>query len=289
MEPGAEIITFPEIKSVIGFNLWKIVLLSLVVGFSTAIWMFMKPNLYQASAILAPIGEESKPSSAMGALISFGIPVGSSSKLEELEALFRSDDLTVRVFRKHNLWPIVFGDYFDPTTGKLKICWADRLLFGRGKTEVPSDWDAIRSAGKSFKVSTNKKMGTLFIAFETLNPAASADIVRYYLDEAKSRLQEEALERATTNKRFLEEQIGKSMDPLSRERMYAVYGQEVEREMMARNREQFGFKIIDAPRVPDRKASPERAWNISIAFLLAILVGCLVSIVRGRKGIQETP
>jgi hypothetical protein len=94
MEPGPEVITFPEIKSVIRTNLWKIVLLSLIVGFSTAIWMFMKPNLYQASAILSPIGEESKPSSALGALAAFGIPVGSSSKLEELEALFRSDDLT---------------------------------------------------------------------------------------------------------------------------------------------------------------------------------------------------
>ena len=289
MEPGAEIITFPEIKSAIRINLWKIVLLSLIVGFSTATWMFMKPNLYQASAILTPIAEDSKSNPALGALASFGIPVGSASKLEELEALFRSDDLTVRVFRKHNLWPIVFGEYFDTTTGKLKICWTDKLLFGRGKPEVPSDWDAIRAAEKSFKVSTNKKMGTLFIAFETLNPSGAADIVRYYLDEAKSRFQEEALERATRNKRFLEEQIGKSMDPLSRERMYAVYGQEVEREMMARNREQFGFKVIDAPRVPDRKSRPERAWNISIAFLLAFLVGCLVAIVRGRKGIQETP
>ena len=229
MEPGAEIISFPEIKSVIRANLWKIVLLSLIVGFSTAIWMFMKPNLYQASSILTPIADDSKSNTALGALASFGIPVGSSSKLEELEALFRSDDLTVRVFRKHNLWPIVFGRDFDTTTGKLKISLRERLLFGRGEMEVPTDWDAIREAEKFFRVSTNKKLGTLFIAFETLNPAGSADIVRYYLDEAKSRLQEEALERATRNKRFLEEQIAKSMDPLSRERMYAVYGQEVER------------------------------------------------------------
>lgn len=283
MEPGAEIITFPEIKSVIRTNLWKIVLLSLIVGISTATWMFMKANLYQASAILSPIGEESKPSSALGALASFGIPVGSSSKVEELEALFRSDDLTVRVFKKHNLWPVVFGKDFDSTTGILRIGWKDRLLFGRGGIEAPSDWDAIRAAEKSFKVSTNKKMGTLFIAFETLNPSGAADIVRYYLDEAKSRFQEEALERATRNKRFLEEQIGKSMDPLSRERLYVVYGQEVEREMMARNREQFGFKVIDAPRVPDRKSRPERAWNISIASFLAFIVGCAYYLARRRK------
>ncbi len=286
MEPGAEIITFPEIKSVIRINLWKIVLLGLIVGFSTAIWMFMKPNLYQASAIITSMPEDNKPNAVLGALSTLGMSVGSSSKLEELETVFRSDDLTVRVFKKYNLWPIVFGKDFDTTSGKLKISWRDRLLFGRGELDVPNDWDAIRAAEKSYKVFTNKKMGTLNIAFESPSPSGSADIVRNYLDEAKSRLQEEALERATRNKRFLEEQIEKSMDPLSRERMYTVYGQEVEREMMARNREQFGFKIIDAPRVPDRKSGPERAWNISVASLLAFLVGCLLSIVWGRKAIK---
>jgi len=83
--------------------------------------------------------------------------------------------------------------------------------------------------------------------------------VKYYLDEGKSRLQEEALDRAVKNKKFIEEQIGKTVDALTRDRLYSLYGQEVEREMMARNREQFGFKVIDAPRVPDRKFKPGEA------------------------------
>ena len=53
--------------------------------------------------------------------------------------------------------------------------------------------------------------------------------------------------------------------------------------MMARNREQFGFKIIDAPRVPDRKSGPERAWNIAVASFLAFLAGCAFFLVRRRK------
>ena len=73
----------------------------------------------------------------------------------------------------------------------------------------------------------------------------SANIVKYFLDEGKSRLQEEALERATINKKFIEEQIGKTVDALTRDRLYSLYGQEVEKEMMARNREQFGFRVID--------------------------------------------
>jgi LPS O-antigen subunit length determinant protein (WzzB/FepE family) len=82
--------------------------------------------------------------------------------------------------------------------------------------------------------------------------------VKYYLDEGKNRLQEEALDRAIKNKKFIEDQIGKTVDTLTRDRLYALYGQEVEREMMARNREQFGFRVIDSPRVPDMKSRPSR-------------------------------
>jgi len=93
--------------------------------------------------------------------------------------------------------------------------------------------------------------------------------VKYYLDEGKSRLQEEALDRAGKNKKFIEEQIGKTVDALTRDRLYSLYGLEVEREMMARNREQFGFRVIDAPRVPDRRSKPSRGLTALVGILFS--------------------
>jgi LPS O-antigen subunit length determinant protein (WzzB/FepE family) len=107
---------------------------------------------------------------------------------------------------------------------------------------------------------------------------------QYFLDEAKSRLQEETLDRAIRNKKFIEEQIGKTVDALTRDRLYALYGQEVEREMMARNREQFGFRVIDSPRVPDRKFKPQRAMSAMKATLLAFFLSCAFFLVRGKGG-----
>ena len=107
--------------------------------------------------------------------------------------------------------------------------------------------------------------------------------MKYYLDEGKSRLQEEALDRAVKNKKFIEEQIGKTVDALTRDRLYSLYGQEVEREMMARNREQFGFRVVDAPRVPDRKSRPSRILATLLMTLGAMFVACLVFIVKGKK------
>lgn len=247
---------------------WKIVLFSLAVGVATLIVMFQYPNIYQATAVITPALEEKGPSPALGGVLaSFGVDIGSPAKVEDLETLFKSNDLTARVFRKYNLWPIVSPDKFDVATGKMKFGWTDRLFGGEREPRTPGDWDAIRAAKDRLRVTVNKKSGTLSVSFESGSPEGSASIVKYFLEEGKNRLQEEALDRATRNKKFIEEQIGKTVDALTRDRLYSLYGQEVEREMMGRNREQFGFRVIDSSRVPDRKSSPPRT---RIAFLSSI-------------------
>ena len=272
-----------EYFAILRRNGWKIALFSLAVGLVTLFVMFLLPNIYQATAVLSPAVDEKRPNPALGVLASFGVDIGSPSKVEDLETLFKSNDLTVRVFRKYNLWPIVLPDTFDPATGKLKPCWTDRLLGLEKGPRVPGDWDAIRSAKDRLDVFVNKKAGTVSVSFESRSAQGSADIVKYYLEEGKSRLQEEAFDRATKNKKFIEEQIGKTIDALTRDRLYALYGQEVEREMMGRNREQFGFRVVDAPRVPDRKSSPHRFLVAFTGFFLFLPIVCGYFLVRGRE------
>lgn len=262
---------------------WKVALLSLAVGVATLLYMFTQPNIYQATSVITPSIDEKKQNPALGALTSLGVTIGGPSSIEDLESLFRSNDLAVRVFRKYNLWPIVLADRFDPATGKMKPAWTDRLFGNEKGPHPPGDWDAIRSAKDRLKVSVNKKSGTVSVTFESPSAEGSANIVKYFLDEGKSRLQEEALDRATKNKKFIEEQIGKTVDALNRDRLYSLFGQEVEREMMARNREQFGFRVIDSPRVPDRKSRPARAKGAVAATLLTFFALCGFHLLRGSR------
>jgi len=282
-------INLGEYFAILRRNGWKIVLFSLAVGFVTLLVMFLFPNIYQATAVLTPAVDEKRPNPALGVLASFGVDIGSPSKVEDLETLFKSNDLTARVFRIYNLWPIVLPDRFDPATGKMKFAWTDRLFRGERGQRTPGDWDAIRAAKDRLRVSVNKKAGTVSVSFESQSAEGSANIVKYYLEEGKSRLQEEALDRAVKNKKFIEEQIGKTIDALTRDRLYSLYGQEVEREMMGRNREQFGFRVVDAPRVPDRKFKPHRIFWAVLAFFLSFFVGCVFPIVRENRGNNQSP
>jgi uncharacterized protein involved in exopolysaccharide biosynthesis len=262
---------------------WKVALLSLSVGIVTLLYMFTMPNIYRATAIITPSTDEKKQNPALGALASFGIDVGGPTKVEDLETLFNSDDLTVRVFGKYHPWPILLADQFDPSTGKVKIAWIDRLFGKDNEAKAPGDWDAIRAAKSRLKVSVNKKASTVSISFESPSADGSANIVKYYLDEGKSRLQEEALDRAIKNNKFIEEQIRKTVDTLTRDRLYSLYGQEVEREMMARNREQFGFRVIDSPRAPDRKTGPGRGRAAAAATVFSGVILSIYFISRDRR------
>jgi uncharacterized protein involved in exopolysaccharide biosynthesis len=258
---------------------WKIALLSLVVGVITLIVMLRVPNSYKATAVITPAGDEGIQSN-VSYLSALGI--SKPGKAEDLETLLKSNDLTVRVFQKHDLWPIVSPDRFDPKTGKFKSGGGG--LFGKPQeAKTPTDWDAIRAAKGRLVISLNKKNGTLSLSFESPSAESSAQIVRYYLDEAKSRLQEEAFERAGKNKKFIEEQIGRTVDALTRDRLYSMYGQEVEREMLARNRDQFGFRTIDSPRVPDRKSGPGRGRAAVAATLFCGFLFAIYFIARDRR------
>ena len=280
-----------EYFAILRKNGWKIVLFSLAVGLVTLLVMFQFPDIYQATAVLTAAVDEKRPNPALGLLASLGVDVGSPTKVEDLETLFKSNDLTVRVFRKYNLWPIVLPDRFDHATGKMKIGWTDQLFGGEKGPKAPGDWDAIRAGKDRLKVFINKKVGTVSVSFESPSAEGSANIVKYYLDEGKSRLQEEALDRATKNTKFIEEQIGKTVDALNRDRLYSLLGQEVEREMMARNREQFGFRVIDSPRVPDRKSRPSRS---KIALTATLVSGiaismCFIGVSRRRHSGEPVP
>ncbi len=263
---------------------WKAGLVAIAAGLAALAATAALPNVYRATAVIAPAADEGKQAPFLGgALASFGIVVGGPTKVEDLESLFRSDDLAVRVFGKYDLWGAVYGGRYDPQTGMLAPGWTGRLAGDARRPKRPDDWDAIRAARDGLKVSVNKRAGTLVVSFDSRSAEGSARVVRHFLEEGKNRLQEEALARASRNKQFIGEQIARTVDPLTRDRLYTLHGQELEREMLAKNREQFGFRLIDSPRNPDRKIGPRRAQDAVLAAMVGFLAACGVFLVRGRK------
>ena len=260
----------------------RIAAIALGCGLAAALSSLAVHNTWRARAMLTPTGDDAKAASgALGALASFGLQLGGPSKIEDLESLMKSEDLTARVFATHDFWGEVYGDQYDATTKMLRRGLLDQVLPGKPPKPL-GDWDAIRVADASLKVTMNKKAGTLQLTFESRTPEGCAAILNAYIEEARNRLVQEALERAQKNKAFIQQQITKSNDALARDHLFSLLGQELEKEMMAANREQLGFKLIDTPRAPDRKAGPARALITVFATLVAGFLAVAVTLSRGK-------
>ena len=278
---GSYPLSLPDTLGVLWSAKWLILLVSLGIGLVTAAATYAIPNYYRASAVVKPESPDQPKTGGgvFGILSTMGVSFG-SSKVEDLEVLFKSRDLAFRVFEKHGVWALAYPDRFDSTSGLMRPGLLDRLIRGESAPRPPGRWDAYDAARKWLKVTSDRRTGTVLVSYDSGAPEASARIVSYFLEEAKNRLQEEALLRASQNKKFLLEQMQKTVDPMTRDRLYSLYGQEVEKEMLARNREQFGFILIDSPVAPKRKAGPMRALTSLLSCLAAGFIVAVIALLH---------
>jgi uncharacterized protein involved in exopolysaccharide biosynthesis len=90
----------------------------------------------------------------------------------------------------------------------------------------------------------------------------------------------EAKRVANTNKKYLEVEIDKVADPFIRAKIYGLIAQQIETVMMAELKENFAFKMLDSPRIPDRRIKPKRTQMVLIAFIVAFFLGVMVAFVK---------
>ena len=83
----------------------------------------------------------------------------------------------------------------------------------------------------------------------------------------------EAKRVATTNRKYMEEQLGSTNDPFIKQKTYNMIAQQIEAGMMAEVKENFAFKVIDPPLAPDKKFRPKRGQMAMLSLILALFLG----------------
>jgi tyrosine-protein kinase Etk/Wzc len=68
----------------------------------------------------------------------------------------------------------------------------------------------------------------------------------------------------------------KAVDPMVRQKIYALLSKQVETALMAEVKGNI-FKIIDPPKVPDKKIRPKRALMLILAMIMSMFVGVFLA------------
>jgi uncharacterized protein involved in exopolysaccharide biosynthesis len=255
---------------------WLLAVTVIAVVAATAVVSLIMLPTYESKAVIMAVSQKDDPTGGMAGLAAqFGIATSTSSGLSELTNILRSDVLRERLIKKYNLLPHLL----EPG--------AARTLTENGKM-----WAGIRLLRSDLKINVRQKDNAIEISMLHRNPEKAASITASAIDELNEYMSGEAKRVADTNRKYLESQLDKTPDPFIKSKIYTLIAQQLEKAMMAEVKENFAFKIIDPPRVPDKKVSPKRAQMVIIAFVVSLFLGIFaafaVEYVRNaRKGAKD--
>ena len=263
----------------------------------SAIGTFFMTDIYRASAVITPAagretggGEMSMVAQQLGGIS--GITFPASRPSSEIIGLLNSNILREKVIETHNLLPLLFSDNWDAEmkgwkqvpdnglTGRIKRLFiaSPAEAYG-GSNRGPSLWDGLRELDNIVKVSASAKDNTIAIYAEHRDPAFASRVIEILLSTLNLHMSGEAKRVAQTNKRYLVEQLGAANDPFIRQKIYNLIAQQIEVYMMSEVKENFAFKVIDPPRVPDRRVRPGKARIVEAGAALSLLAGVLAAFV----------
>jgi uncharacterized protein involved in exopolysaccharide biosynthesis len=268
---------------------------------ATAVISLLMTNIYQAKAVITPITYKegrSGDATLSTLMLQFGdisgirLPGGSS--VAEIVNLLKSNILREKIIERYQLLPVLFYKKWDAE----KKAWKEGLSLNplvyieklvniitsatqRGISEkhpdIPDVWDGLRKLDKIVEISHNVKENAITITVDYRDPEMAARMVEYFLTALTDHMSSETRRVATINRQYLEEQLGKTADPLIRQKIYNLIAQQLETSMMAEVKENFAFKVIDPPKVPDKKISPKRIQMAILSFIVSIFIGVFLA------------
>jgi uncharacterized protein involved in exopolysaccharide biosynthesis len=237
----------------------------LVVTVGTAIVALLMTKIYESRAVIAPVIPVEEQGGGMSAVAAqFGITTPQSSNLTEIVGLLKSDVLMQKVMEKGKFYDVLFDK--------------DDL---KGKSENERTWEGIRILKEEIvKVKENKKDNIITMSAEYKDPVIAQKIASTALTELTEHMTAEAKRVAVANKTYLESEANKAVDPFIRTNVYGLIARQIQTAMLAEAKENYAFKIIDPPRVPDKKVKPKRVLMVAIAFVVSLFLGILLAFIR---------
>ncbi|WP_457755611.1 Wzz/FepE/Etk N-terminal domain-containing protein, partial [Thermodesulfatator indicus] len=263
------------------YELWlvlkkrKNLILGLTFGlaFLVAIYSLTMTNLYRSKAVILPMGEQSSSSllSQFGGLAQIaGISLPTSSSSAEIKALLNSDILKEETIKKYNLLPILLYSQWDEERQTWKkesspiknaiLSFKTKLvaLFQHEKISVkekefPDINDGIRAFDDMLNISDDKKTGTITVSVTHPEPEKAKFLVECLLKTLKEHMTREAINLSEKNIQVIKKELKRTSDPTIQQKLYSLMAKQIETITTAKVSENFAFKIIDPPRVPDKK------------------------------------
>jgi uncharacterized protein involved in exopolysaccharide biosynthesis len=279
-------ITLRDVLAEVRLHKWSLSLLILAFAVGGVVIGLVSQKEYSASTVLSPVSDQQSGAagslsalasqySGLASLAGIAVP-GSKDKDEAIAALqselLQSELLTESYIRQQKLLPILYPKLWDSEHNK----W---LTSDPQKT--PTLWKANRLFVREIRTVMEDKKGLVVLTIRWKDPIQAAQWANELVKLTNLYLRNKAIEEAERNINYLNEQAAKTNVLEAQKAVYSLLESEINKEMIARGREEYALKVIDPAFVPERPSSPGAA----VLGLLGLGLGCTVAVLIafGRK------
>ena len=283
---------------------WIIIAFTVVFAAAGVAYALYKPNIYQASVLLAPAQDEggvSGISGQLGGLASLaGISLGGGSGNQTVMAkeVLQSRAFLTDFIHRHNLtiplmateaWDmknekwVINREVYNPDTGE----W---LADDDGESLKPTNWDMVKTFRENhLSVSTNEETGMVTVSVKSLSPNAAKDWAEKLVQDINEHMREQDVKEAEARIEYLEGKLSETNIAGMQQVFYQLIESETRTVMLANAQDEYVFKTVDPAVVPQEKSEPKRALIAIVATMLGGMLGVFTVFVIAfiRSGKEE--
>lgn len=288
---------FREIVKVIWVKKLFVIAITLLAAAISTGAALTSPNIYTATALLAPADAErgglSTLASQYGGLASLaGVSLPSSA--HGLTTRYAIELMQSRAFLKEfierrGLLPeLMGGGAWDLASGEMKI---DPDLYDVSlkkwvrpvnppKTAIPTWLEAHKAFTAIMTISQEAKTGYVSVSISHKSPVLAARWVTWIIEDVNAAVKAQVVQEATRSIEYLERQVAQTSLADLQAVFFELIQSQTETVMLAQIRPEYVFKTIDPAFVPEERSSPNRAFISLAGTFVGGMLGVLLALGR---------
>lgn len=268
---------------------WLIVICVIVFGIIGAAYAFSQPNIYKATALLAPAQNEGGSRlggqlSGLASLAGVDLGGGETNTTAIAKEVLQSRAFLTRFIRKHGLEaPLLATKGWDPKTQEWEYDpelydyeSAEWLQYENVKGAMPSAWDLVVAFREKLNMVDNKDNGMITLSLSSLSPKAAKEWVDWLIRDINEHMREQDVEEAEARVEYLEDKLSETSIAGMQQVFYQLIESETRTIMLASAQREYVFRIIDPAVIPQEPSKPKRITIVVIAVMLGLFLGFLI-------------
>jgi uncharacterized protein involved in exopolysaccharide biosynthesis len=277
---------------------FTIIIISMIFAVASVFFALSKPNIYKASAILAPASSEGG-AGGLGALAGqFGglasmaginLGGGGGDKTALALEILKSRSFIETFIAKHELLvPLMASKNWDRASGTLIINeemydsvnnkWIREVK--APKKPEPSPWEAFQAFSEFVTVSQDKASSIVTIEIEFYSPELAKQWLTWLVQDINEYMREQDQIEAKASIDYLTSQLAKIKVATMETVFYQLIEEQTKNMMLTMVKKEYVLKTIDPAQVPDEKAGPKRALIVVLGTMLGGMLSVLIVLIR---------